>query len=159
MEACIDIFLKGSIAGYKDILVEEFYQMAGKEYEYDPPRYALFPGVYFELACPPKHIINRASSFIDLDDFTAIHLECGLIDRWELSVNKGLDEEIFDVKSKLISLLDESKEWVFFFELNCDQIDSIYFLSSLGLMEKIESNLDWESEPEGFVAVCATKRR
>lgn len=72
---------------------------------------------------------------------------------WEYSINEKTIEIVKnDLKTFLLALTTELEKWVVIFSINCDQIDDILQLNSIELINQIESNLNWNKEPRGFIS-------
>ena len=76
------------------------------------------------------------------------------LDLWESEVNEHeVDWSGHRLDNLLKLILEQHEKWVVIFELHYDQIDNTYALNADECIQKLESNLRWNSKREGFIAI------
>lgn len=155
MEVCFDLIIPETATSSGSLLSEELVGWGGEQFSQDPPKYKGLGVVTFTRRPIPEHITRYLPKDLNVSDWVYLSLDEGFLCDWEKGINRS-NGEMPEVPLKLFlsQLLKELENWAIVFELNCDQIDGVYQLSSSGLLGKIEEILDWNNEPEGFIAWC-----
>lgn len=153
MQVCFDLMIPKACFGDSFPLQEELSSFGGESYKQDPPRYMWKEEVKFKCQVIPDHILTYIPSEINVTEWNYLSLEGNELESWEKSINKQTPEESqLLLKQMLNELLPLLNEWVVIFELNCDQIDNVYKMNSSMLLDKVNTVLNWNNEPEGFIA-------
>ncbi|RUO31140.1 hypothetical protein [Aliidiomarina soli] len=153
MEVCFDLIIPEVLTNEGSLLSEELIGWGDEQFSQDPPKYKGIGSVTFTRRPIPEHITRYLPKDLDVSDWIYLSLEQEALGAWEDAINRG-DGVMAEVPLKqfLSQLLKKLDNWAIVFELNCDQIDEVYRLSSSGLLRKIEETLNWNNDPEGFIA-------
>ncbi|KID56179.1 hypothetical protein JF50_18040 [Pseudoalteromonas luteoviolacea] len=153
MQVCFDLLIPKTCFG-GDFPFQEVLAFWGDEsFSQEPPRYAWKEDVKFKKQSMPEHMLNYLPSEMNVSNWVYLSLESNALEIWEKSVNEPyLDESPLMLKEMLEKLLPLLSEWVVIFELNGDQIDNVYQMNKSALLDKIDAALNWDNEPEGFLA-------
>ncbi|WP_046004631.1 hypothetical protein [Pseudoalteromonas rubra] len=153
MQVCFDLLIPKTCFGDDFPFQEELTFWGDESFSQDPPRYAWKEEVKFKKQTMPEHMLNYIPSEMNVSNWVYLSLESNALETWEKSVNEPyLDESPLMLKEMLEKLLPLLSEWVVIFELNCDQIDNVYQMNKSALLDKIDTALNWDNEPEGFLA-------
>lgn len=155
MEVCFDLIVPEAATNSSSLLSEELVGWGDEKFSQDPPRYKGMGVVAFTRRPIPEHIAHYLPKDFDVSDWAYLSLDEGFLGDWENAINRsdGVMPEV-PLKLFLSQLLGKLDNWAIVFELDCDQIDGVYQLSSSGLIGKIEEVLNFNNEPEGFIAWC-----
>ena len=132
---------------------EVFIVWGEQSFSQDPPLFTWDNEINFREQTMPEYMLGYLTAQLDISDWVYLSLDCDAIESWEKSINDSSFDDIQPPLKKMLNeLLSSLSEWVVIFELNCDQIDSVYQMDNVALINKIEATLHWHNEPEGFVA-------
>ncbi len=153
MQVCFDLLIPKTCFGDDFPFQEELASWGDESFRQDPPRYAWKEEVEFKKQAMPVHIQSYIPSALNVSDWVYLSLVSNALETWEKSVNdSSCYESPLMLKEMLDKLLPLLNEWVVIFELKCDQIDNVYQMDKLTLLDKIDTALNWGNEPEGFIA-------
>lgn len=161
MHVCFEILLPSESVLAECGLSEIYVSWGGEIYSQDPKKHVYKEIVYFRESSPPKHLLTCLPDGMNGLSWKSLVLEGDALVFWERVVNgkETSQAEGVPLKEFLKCFLSRFECWVVAFEINCDQIDSHYRMSSDELTDHIESILSWSNQPEGFVAFASSSAR
>lgn len=157
MEVCFDLLIPKMAFSDGFLLQEQLLAWGDESLSQAPRRFTYNDKVKFKLQTIPEYLLGYIPSELNVTDWACLSLECDALEDWEKSVNDLSYQLPVGLKCLLDNLLELLNQWVVIFELNCDQIDNVYQMDKSMLLEKIEVVLNWNNQPEGFVAWHTTR--
>ena len=132
---------------------EELVDWGGEYFPQDPPKYVANNKLIFKKTPIPSYMVNFLPKEEQYFNWNYLSFYGEDLRAWEYSINEKTIEIVKnDLKTFLLALTTELEKWVVIFSINCDQIDDILQLNSIELINQIESNLNWNKEPRGFIS-------
>lgn len=152
MNVCFDLLVSRDFFAEFSELKEQFVEWGGDAFKQDPSRFVWGNSVFFTERKIPSHIAELLPPVMPVQDMTFLSLDGDAIVAWETAANSA-DVAIAAVplRNLLLSMLPKLSQWAVVFDVNCDQIDNVYRLDPGQVIEKIDSNLLWTRDPEGFI--------